>query len=319
MKITEQERRQGRPSPVTVGLGELIWDFLPTGRQLGGAPTNFACMSRLLGSESVVASRIGDDDLGREARARLAGLGVSTEYLQVDGEHPTGSVRVRLDAQGEATFALNENSAWDYLEWTGGWAELARKADLICFGTLGQRIESARRTIIRFLEATRPDAVRVFDVNLRHTFFDAEMLERSLRLATIVKLNEPELSMLGGMLRLGADTEERIARRLIDLFGLELVAITRGARGSLLVTADESSDHPGVRVRVKDTIGAGDAFVAALAYYYLRGAPLPVIGEAANRTGAWVAAREGATPTSDAHTLVRMLRDLDGTGAARAD
>lgn len=314
MKTAAQERHR-RPSPITVGLGELIWDFLPGGRQLGGAPTNFACMSQLLGNASVVASRIGEDDLGRDASARLAALGVSTEYLQVDRIHPTGSVRVQLDDEGEATFAINENSAWDYLEWTSRWAELSRKADVICFGTLGQRVETARLTMLRFLEASRPGAVRVFDVNLRHTFFNAEMLERSLRLATIVKLNQPELLTLGEMLGLGADTEERMAKRLLDLFGLQLVAITRGARGSLLVTGDEISDHPGVRVQVKDTIGAGDAFIAALAHYYLRRAPLHIISEAANRTGAWVATQEGATPASDAGTLARILSDLNWAGA----
>ena len=306
---THEQKIPDRPSPVVVGLGELIWDFLPGGKQLGGAPTNFACMSRLLGNQSAVASRIGRDALGTEALARLAGLGVSTEYLQVDREHPTGTVRVRLDEHGEASFALNENSAWDYLEWTSGWAELSLKADVVCFGTLGQRVEPARRTIIRFLEATRPAAVRVFDVNLRHTFFNREMLARSLRLATIVKLNQPELLTLGGMLGFGADTEERMAKRLLREFKLELVAITRGERGSLLVTGDEVSDHGGVRVKVKDTIGAGDAFIAALAHYYLRRAPLSHISEAANRVGAWVASQEGATPTSGAQTLNRLLGD----------
>jgi fructokinase len=298
-------------APLLVGLGELIWDFLPSGRQLGGAPTNFACMSRLLGNESAVASRIGADDLGAEASARLTALGVRTEYLQIDGEHPTGTVGVRLDERGEANFALNENSAWDYLEWTKPLAELSHKADAVCFGTLGQRVERARRTITRFLEATRPVALRIFDVNLRHSFFDVEMLERSLRLANIVKLNQPELSTLCGMLRLAPDTEEGMARRLLDLFKLDMVAITRGERGSLLVTAEASSEHGGIRVRVKDTIGAGDAFIAALAHYHLRRAPLPLISEAANRTGAWVATQAGATPVSGARTLRRILRDLD--------
>ncbi|HZH89006.1 MAG TPA: carbohydrate kinase [Pyrinomonadaceae bacterium] len=318
MKPVDQDGH-GRPLPFMVGLGELIWDFLPGGRQLGGAPTNFACMSRLLGNESAVASRIGADALGSEALERLVGLGVSTVHLQIDRIHPTGSVGVRLDEGGEAVFAMNENSAWDYLEWTDDWAELARKADVICFGTLGQRVEGARRTIIRFLEETRPGALRVFDVNLRHAFFNAEMLERSLKLATIVKLNQPELSTLGAMLGLGADTEERMAKRLLDLYGLELVAITRGARGSLLVTGEEASDHAGVRVQVKDTIGAGDAFIAALAHYYLRRAPLGVVGEAANRTGAWIAAREGATPTADAGTLARLLGDLEGGRMTNSD
>ena len=310
MKTLDRER-QVHPPTVEVGLGELIWDCLPGGKQLGGAPANFAYVSRLLGNESIVASRIGDDDLGGEARERLSALGVSTEYLQIDREHPTGTVRVRIDEQGEASFAVNENSAWDYLEWTGRWGELSGRADLICFGTLGQRHESARQTIIRFLGATRPDALRVFDVNLRHTFFNVEMLERSLELATVVKLNQPELFTLGRMLEINAETEERMARHLLEKFRLELVAITRGARGSLLVSHDETIDHPGVRVRVKDTIGAGDAFIAALAHYYLRRAPLADISEAANRMGAWVATQEGATPTSCAQTLTRILGDID--------
>lgn len=290
-----------------VGLGELIWDFLPGGKQLGGAPTNFACMSKLLGNRSAVASRIGGDELGREARARLIDLGVSTEYLQVDGEHPTGTVRVHLDEHGEANFAMNENSAWDYLEWTNRWAELSHKADVVCFGTLGQRVEPARQAIIRFLEATRPGAVRIFDVNLRHTFFNRDMLARALELASVVKLNQPELSTLGKMIGFGAETDERMARRLLDEFKLELVAITRGARGSLLVTGETCSEHDGVRVTVKDTIGAGDAFVAALAHYYVRRAPLARISEAANRVGAWVATQEGATPKPTAQTLARIL------------
>ena len=318
MKPQDRER-VNRPAPMFVGLGELIWDFLPGGRQLGGAPTNFACISRLLGNESIVASRIGNDELGTEARARLANLGVSTEYLQVDGEHPTGTVGVRLDERGEAHFAMNEDSAWDYLEWTNLWAELARKADVICFGTLGQRVESARRTIISFLEATRPDAVRVFDVNLRHSFFNADMLARSLRLASIVKLNQAELLTLNRMLGFGADTEEGMARRALDHFKLELVALTRGERGSLLVTTDETNDHAGVRARVKDTIGAGDAFIAALAHYYLRRAPLPLISEAANRSGAWVASQEGATPRSGARALWRVLDDPDVAGVIQID
>jgi fructokinase len=179
-------------------------------------------------------------------------------------------------------------------------------------------METARRTILSFLEATRARAVRVFDVNLRHTFFNVEMLERSLRLATIVKLNQPELLTLGEMLGLAADTEEGMAKRLLDLFELELVAITRGARGSLLVTGEAVSDHRGIRVQVKDTIGAGDAFIAALAHYYLRRAPLHVISEAANRTGAWVATQEGATPVADAGELARILSDLNPAGATSA-
>jgi len=304
----------GRSAPIVVGLGELIWDILPGGKQLGGAPTNFAYFSRLLGNESIIASRIGDDALGREASQLLSRLGVSTKYLQVDRKHPTGTVRVRLDERGEAIFAMNENSAWDYLEWTDEWEKLALQADVVCFGTLGQRADPARQTITRFLELTRPGALRVFDVNLRHSFFDAGMLEKFLRLASIVKLNLAEFHTLGRMFEFGENAEEEVlAMHLLNKFDLELVAVSRGERGSLLVTKDEACEHPGIRVRVRDTIGAGDAFIATLIHYYLRRAPLADISETANRVAAWVATQEGATPTLSPQTLEQILKGVEAS------
>src|SRR3954463_9541522 len=152
MKSQESEE-DNLPARKIIGLGELIWDLLPDGKQLGGAPTNFAYISNILGNNVVVASRVGLDSLGREARARLERMGISTAYLQVDDEHPTGTVGVSIGERGEAHFAVNENSAWDYLEWTARWEELARAADAVCFGTLGQRQPRARETILKFLAA----------------------------------------------------------------------------------------------------------------------------------------------------------------------
>ncbi|HYE64500.1 MAG TPA: PfkB family carbohydrate kinase, partial [Pyrinomonadaceae bacterium] len=210
------------PSPLIVGLGELIWDLLPSGKQLGGAPTNFAYIARLLRNRSVVASRVGADELGREALRRLERMGVSTRYIQLDDDHPTGTVGVEIDERGEPRYCVNEDSAWDYLEWTTAWEELASRADAVCFGTLGQRNQQARETIIRLLERTRPDALRIFDINLRHSFFNAEMLSRSLELATIVKLNSDELLTAARMLGLKESDGEDLSRQLIDLFGIEL-------------------------------------------------------------------------------------------------
>ena len=294
-------------NPFTVvGLGELIWDLLPEGRQLGGAPTNFAYVSRLFGEESVVASRVGADALGREALARLERAGVSTRYVQADEAHPTGTVGVTVDERGEARFCVNENSAWDYLEWTAPWEELAGRADAVCFGTLGQRAPRARSTVLRFLRAARAEALRVFDVNLRHSFFDAAMLAASLELSTVVKLNSEELPQLAAMLGVGDADECDQARGIIERFGLRLVAVTRGARGSLLVTRDEVSEHSGFKVKVVDTIGAGDAFAAALVHKLLRGATLEEVGDEANRAGAWVASRAGATPPAT-HGSIREI------------
>lgn len=302
-----------RPLPMVVGLGELIWDLLPEGRQLGGAPTNFAYISRLLGNEAAVASRVGRDELGREALARLARMGINTGYIQLDGTHPTGTVRVSVNERGEALFAMNENSAWDYLEWSEGWERLAGVCDAVCFGTLGQRRPRAREVILRFLAATRADALRVFDVNLRHSFFTPAMLKESLAAATVVKLSSEEMASVASMLGLSERGEEALARRLMALFPAELVAVTRGAGGSLLVTAEEAVAHEGFRVRVRDTIGAGDAFTAALVHLHLRRAPLAAMSEAANRAGAWVATQPGATPEADPRVLEEIFGDLSDT------
>ncbi|HZI19512.1 MAG TPA: PfkB family carbohydrate kinase [Pyrinomonadaceae bacterium] len=294
-------------APLFVGLGELIWDLLPTGRELGGAPSNFAHFARLLGARGAVATRVGDDALGREARARLASAGVSTEHIQVDREHPTGTVGVEVGPGGEPRFRVNENSAWDYLELTPELGRLAALADAVCFGTLGQRSPQARASILGFLGLTRAGALRVFDANLRHSFFSPEMLRRSLELADVVKLNREELAAAAGMLGLRARGEAELCRGLAAEFGLRLVAVTRGASGCLLAAGAEAVEHPGYDVRVVDTIGCGDAFAATLTRCLLAGAPLDAAAAAANRAGAWVAARRGATPPPEPSTAAEIL------------
>lgn len=290
-----------------VGLGELIWDMLPDGRSMGGAPSNFAYQSRLLGDRAVVASRVGDDELGREALRALRRAGVEAGYVQIDSEHPTGTVGVEIDARGEPHFTVNPNSAWDYLELSPRLAELARQADAVCFGTLGQRHPRAMETILSFVGLSSPRALRLFDVNLRHSFFSADMLVRSLELASIVKFNSDELSIAARMLGLHASGEEELSRRLIALHGLDLVAITSGERGSLLFTEARRVEHTGYKVKVADTIGCGDAFAAALAHCLLRGLSLEAASEAANRLGAWVATRAGATPDATPRMIEGIL------------
>jgi fructokinase len=308
--MTEGHSSNTQTSPV-VGLGELIWDVFPEGRRMGGAPSNFAYLSRLLGEEAAVASRVGRDALGAEAVEKLSRAGVSTRHIQFDDSHPTGTVGVVICEGGEPRFNVNENSAWDYLEWTREWEALAAGAGVVCFGTLGQRHPAARETITRFVEATRADALRLFDVNLRHSFFTPEMLARSLSRANVVKLNEEELASAARMLDLKATGARATAEALTRRFDLELVAVTRGARGSLLVSRDgEADEHPGFPVRVTDMIGCGDAFAAALAFSRRRGATLALSNEVANRVGAWVATQTGATPEADPGTVARLLEGL---------
>src|SRR6476660_9502999 len=158
-----------------VGLGELLWDLLPEGKQLGGAPANFAYITSLLGDNGIVASRIGNDDLGAEAVRKLDELRLPTTYVQRDAHHPTGVVKVEVDAAGQPRFQIAQPVAWDFMEWTSGWQQLAQQADAVCFGSLAQRTPTSHATIREFVQATRKDAVKVFDVNLRQAFFSADI------------------------------------------------------------------------------------------------------------------------------------------------
>ena len=293
-----------------VGLGELLWDLLPSGKQLGGAPANFAYITNLLGDYGIPASRIGCDSLGEEALQRLTQLGLSASFVQRDSVHPTGTVNVKIDATGQPCFEILHPVAWDYLEWTEEWKHLAREADAVCFGSLAQRSPRSQSTIRSFLNATRREAIRIFDVNLRQNFYSREVLAESMSLATMVKLNHEELPKIMALFELEHRNEKDSARHLLSLHGLQLICVTRGDAGSLLVSADEYSEHPGIKVKVTDTVGAGDAFTAAMVHAYLRGAPLDQINELGNRVGAWVASQSGATPTPKAGSLPQTLADI---------
>lgn len=293
-----------------VGLGEVLWDVLPDGKQLGGAPANFAYISSLLGHRGIVASRVGADAAGEELRARLNELRLDTSELQRDATHATGTVMVHVDAEGQPTYDITRDVGWDFLEWTPAWQRLASEADVICFGSLAQRTELSRATIREFLRASRAGAIRIFDVNLRQQFFSPEVLRDSLELANVAKLNDAELPMVMKQLELKYDDEMPAAEQLRRAFGLNLLCVTRGSKGSILLREGERDDHPGIAVRVMDSVGAGDAFAAALAHHLLRGSPLRVMNEAANRMGAWVATERGATPVADPE-LVRAVREGD--------
>ncbi len=280
-----------------VGLGEMLWDMLPSGKQLGGAPSNFAYISALLGSEGIVASRVGDDPLGNEALRRLAALGVTTGFVQRDTLHATGTVQVQVDHAGQPKFEIAEGVAWDFLQWTAHWHTLASEVDAICFGSLAQRAAASRATILQFLEQAAKKAVRVFDVNLRQTFFSKEILTESLKRADIVKVNDEELPRIMQLFGLDHGDEIASADTLMERHNLKLICVTRGCRGSLLIGPSGLNEHPGYRIQVADAIGAGDAFTAGLVQEYMRGSTLPQMNETANRVGAWVASETGAMPS----------------------
>jgi fructokinase len=299
----------GSKGKIVVGLGELLWDLLPAGKQLGGAPANFAYITTLLGGRGIPLSRVGKDDQGAEALRRLTQLGLPTSFVQIDARRPTGTVKVELKA-GQPRYEISESVAWDFLEWTPEWEKLAGQADAVCFGSLAQRSPQSCETIRKFLRATSSGAVHIFDVNLRGDFYSPELLAESMSLANIVKLNDeelPKIMRLGGLVH---SDEISSAEMLQSLYDLELVCITRGNRGSLLLSKSGLNVHHGFHVKVADTIGAGDAFAAGLIHEYLHGASLDGMNEVANLVGAWVASQAGATPTPKQGALENSLAEI---------
>lgn len=295
---------------VMIGLGEVLWDLLPSGKVLGGAPANFAYMASVLGDEGIVASRIGNDDLGRDTCRVMNELGLSTAYLQRDERHETGTATVSIDTAGQPTFTIKNSVAWDFLDWSPRWEELSSRADVVCFGSLAQRSEKSATTIERFLKNTPKKTLHICDVNLRESFYTQGVLRRSFQYADIVKLNDQELLQVSYIFQLGIGTHETLAQRLLHLCDLRLVCITCGSRGSLLVTEGEAVEHKGFRVTVADAVGAGDAFTACLAHHYLRGHSLQEISESANRFASWVATQRGATPPISTDKLQSILNDV---------
>jgi fructokinase len=282
--------------PVVVGLGELLWDLLPTGAHLGGAPSNFAYIASLLGAESVVVSRIGTDDLGDKARRTLQEHGLDVTFLQTDDQYSTGTVNVHLAADGIANYEIVENVAWDHLQWTTKLEQIARRADAVCFGTLVQRSAESRECVQRFLDHTRPDCLKIFDVNLRPPFANASIVRQSLARADVLKLNHEEVPEVLIYCSLPEAEDEAAARALQQRFSLKAVCITRGPNGSVIYAPDHVHVHAGVAVKVADTIGAGDAFTAGLAIQLLRNESISSVSAAANGIGSWVASQNGAMP-----------------------
>ena len=284
-----------------VGLGEVLWDVLEGAgegagggdRTLGGAPANFAFHVNGLGGAGVPVSRVGRDDLGREAVDLLRANGLDTACVTVDPQHATGTVLAQLDGRGQATYVFPPDVAWDFLELNRAARDLAKRADAVSFGTLAQRSEVSRAAIHEFLRAVPAACLKVFDVNLRQDFYSRDILEQSLDAAHVLKVSDTELPVLAGMF--GASGDDRsVLEAFVSRFGLKLAALTRGAAGSLLVAPGEASEHAGLRVEVVDTIGAGDAFGAALTLGLLAGWDLDRVNARANEVAARVCAQQGA-------------------------
>lgn len=282
-------------APRCVGLGEVLWDLLPSGRQLGGAPANFAYHAAALGAEARVVSRVGQDEPGRALLARLRELGLPGDAIAVDPAAPTGTVSVAMEAGGHPRYTIHEGVAWDRLEAGPAGLAAVAGADAVCFGSLAQRTPGARAALAALLEATPAAALRIFDVNLRQHYHSAEVIRASLARANVLKVNETELPVLVAQLGLPAGERAALAA-LAAAHGLRAVIHTRGERGSLALVDGGWAEHPGVRVEVADTVGAGDAFTAAFALGLLRAWAPATILERATEVAAFVCTRRGATP-----------------------
>ncbi len=277
---------------VIVGIGEILWDILPGGKALGGAPANFAYHASRLGEEGWAVSAVGDDPLGAEIMEIVAEKRLN--HLIAVTDQPTGTVRVSLDAKGVPSYNITEDVAWDNIPFTPEMEALAVRADAVCFGSLVQRMAS-RDSVLRFLRATRPEALRVFDINLRQHYYSREVIDESLKLADILKINDEEIRIVADMFGLG-DDDTAACRALIARYGLQLVILTKGADGSEVITEDESFPQKAGKVKVVDTVGAGDSFTAAFVVAYLRGLSLSDAQRLANETAAYVCSCKGAMP-----------------------
>ena len=293
--------------PMIVGLGAALYDMLPSGPELGGAPLNAVVQAYQLGTligdnAAIVVSRIGRDKLGETLLGELVSRGINTSFIQIDPDTPTGTVKITLQGT-EPVYEIIRDVAWDRLSWDDSLAGLARRCDAVCYGTMSQRTELARSTIQQFVN-TATQAVRLLDLNLRQDYFSVEVLENSFRAASIVKMNEEELTIVTSLLSLD-QTSEPIPR-LIDQFELDLFVLTRGKLGTALHTADsivlgqEAKFEPEPNA---DSVGAGDACSAAVLHGMIRNWPLQKTADLANRLGAFVASRKGANPILPAELL----------------
>lgn len=277
---------------VIVGIGELLWDMLPSGKAIGGAPANFAYHAGRLGEEGWVVSAVGDDALGHEILDVLDEKRLHSLVAMVD--KPTGTVQVSLDDAGVPTYTIVEDVAWDHIPFTPKMQDLASRADAVCFGSLVQR-NGSRASVLKFLEAVPASALKVFDINLRQHFYTPEILRKSLEIADVLKINDEEIVILSEMFGLGSDPREA-CRKLIRQYSLRFVLLTKGAQGSEVISPDEVIPQGVGKVDVVDTVGAGDAFTAAFTVAYLRGDSLADAQKLAGEVTAYVCSHKGAMP-----------------------
>lgn len=276
-----------------IGLGEILWDMLPTGKQLGGAPANFAYHVCRLGGNGWAVSAISDDELGKEIKSTLSTKKLNTILEEVN--EPTGTVQVTLNAAGVPTYDITEGVAWDHIPFTERIGDLAKETSAVCFGTLAQRSPESRATIHEFIENMPDGSLKVYDINLRQNYYDEKIISDSLRLADILKINDEELEIVSKMFCLSGTSEER-CRAISREFNLKFVILTMGGDGSKVILEDRVHLSTPGKINIVDTVGAGDSFTAAFILAYLRGESLEKAHTLATEVSSYVCTKAGAMP-----------------------
>lgn len=278
-----------------VCFGEMLWDVLPAGARPGGAPMNVAYHLQKLGLRPAVITRVGADENGRQLVQILKSNGIATDYMQTDAQQQTGVVLASLNERAEATYDIVKPVAWDFIQEQEDLKKLVADARYFVFGSLAARNDTSRDTLFKLLEQAN---IKVLDINLRPPHFSKELVEELLHHGTILKINDQELQAIAGWYNAFESLEEGM-RLLQNKFGIETVVTTRGSHGALLLMHGKIYAHPGFSVTVKDTVGSGDAFLAALLFGLNNNTPPDEALAFANKLGAFIASREGACPAYD--------------------
>lgn len=279
---------------LVVGLGEVLWDMLPEGRKIGGAPVNFAYHAGQFGIDTMAVSAIGNDKLGEDTIAEMNGKHLNHIFPSVP--YPTGSVQVSLDEKGVPAYDIKENVAWDNIPFTNEIESVARSCRAVCFGSLAQRNAVSRSTIRKFIESTPSGCIRIFDINLRQNFYTSNVIHDSLELCNILKINDEEIMLVSRMFNYDSSNIENVCRTIMEDFSLEMVILTCGTKGSYIFTKGGVSFMPTPKVNVADTVGAGDSFTGSFCAAILRGLPVAEAHKKAVEVSAYVCTQNGAMP-----------------------
>jgi fructokinase len=278
-----------------IGIGEVLWDLLPTGKLVGGAPSNFAYHTQQQGASSCIVSAVGNDSNGNEIKEALLKKNLTTDYIQTV-DYPTGTVDVNLNSSGEPSYSINENVAWDYISLPKNIDKQIKHTAILCFGSLAQRNAYTRNSIKKIIQKVNDDCLIVFDINIRQSYYNKEIIQESLAFCNVLKLNVDELAILRSLLNLKGLDDKVVIEKLMKQYNLKLVALTYGSKGSVLMTPNNVSQLKTPKINVLDTIGAGDSFTATMAMEFVKDKSLDKVHQRAIEVSSFVCQSNGAMP-----------------------